>query len=243
MVAAAVIGSAVIGAGASAIGSSNAASAQQDAANQATQAQLQMYNQTRKDLLPYNKGGQADFNRLNRLINSPAYINGPQMTESYLRNTPGFQFTLNQGLKGVENSAAARGLGVSGAALKGAAAYTTGLADQTYQQQFNNAVTNQTNAYNRLMGGATLGENAGAQTGAYGTQTGTNIGNNIIGAGNAAAGADIAGANAIGGIGSSVGNLYLTNALLKSNGGAGLFGGSSSGYQNGYNGDPYSTGN
>jgi len=220
----AIIGSSVVGAGASLIGSSNAADAQTQAANQASQTQLQMYDRTRQDLLPYNTGGQQDYARLNRLINSPGYINGPNMSESSLRATPGYQFNLNQGLKAVQNSAAARGLGVSGAALKGASQYASGLADSTYQNQFANRMAVQNAAYNRLLGGATLGENAGAQTGAYGTQTAANVGNNIIGAGNAQAGADIAGANAIGGIGSSVGNLYLTNALLKSGGGTGLFG-------------------
>lgn len=238
MVAAAVIGAAVVSAGAGAISSSNAADAQTQAANQANQTQLEMYNRTRQDLLPYNTGGQADFARLNKLINSPAYINGPQMTESALRATPGYQFNLNQGLKSVQNSAAARGLGVSGAALKGASQYATGLADSTYQNQFNNAVTNQTNAYNRLLGGATIGENAAAQTGAFGTQTASSIGQNTIGAGNARAASDIATGQAIGGIGNSVGNLYLTNALLKSGGGGGLFGGGGGGY----NGDPYSVG-
>lgn len=223
MVAAAVIGAAAVSAGASAIGSSDAASAQENSANQASQTQLQMYDQTRKDLSPYTGQGISDFNRYNRLIHSPAYLKGPQLTQSAVAATPGYQFDLNQGLKAIQNAAAARGLGVSGAALKGAAQYANGLADNTYQQQFQDAVTNQTNSANRLISGAQIGENAAAQTGAYGTQTGANIGNNIIGAGNATAGADIAGANAIGGIGSSIGNLYLTNALLKSGGGSGLF--------------------
>jgi hypothetical protein len=60
-----------------------------------------------------------------------------QMTQAELAATPGYQFTLNQGLQAVQNSAAAKGLGVSGAALKGAADYATGLADSTYQTQFN----------------------------------------------------------------------------------------------------------
>ena len=60
------------------------------------------------------------------------------MTQDQLEKTPGYQFTLNQGLKSVQSSAAARGLGVSGAALKGAATYATGLASSNYQQQFNN---------------------------------------------------------------------------------------------------------
>lgn len=60
-----------------------------------------------------------------------------QMTEAQLEQMPGYQFTKNQGLQSVQNSAAARGLGVSGAALKGAANYATGLADQNQQQFFN----------------------------------------------------------------------------------------------------------
>ena len=58
------------------------------------------------------------------------------MNEAELVKTPGYQFALSQGLQAAQNSAAARGLGVSGAALKGAATFATGLADNTYQNQF-----------------------------------------------------------------------------------------------------------
>lgn len=64
-----------------------------------------------------------------------------RMDQATLEATPGYQFALSQGLKATQNSAAARGLGVSGAAMKGAAAYATGLADNTYQQQFNQLQT------------------------------------------------------------------------------------------------------
>lgn len=230
-----IAAAAVVGGISSAVSSSNAADAQTQAANTASQTQLDMYNKTRGDLSPYNTGGQADFTRLNKLLTSPAYINGPQMTESRLRATPGYQFNQNQGLKAVQNSAAARGLGVSGAALKGAAQYANGLADSTYQNQFSNAVTNQTNAYNRLMGGASLGENAAAQTGAYGTQTASNIGNNVIGAGNAQAAGAIAQGNAVGSIASGASNAYLTNSLLNGSGGGGLYGGSGGGMSDSQN--------
>ena len=63
------------------------------------------------------------------------------INEQTLQNTPGYQFTLGQGLQSTQNSAAARGLGVSGAALKGAATYATGLADQTYQNQYQNLLS------------------------------------------------------------------------------------------------------
>jgi hypothetical protein len=87
------------------------------------------------------------------------------MTQAQLEQTPGWQFTNYQGQKAVQNAASARGLGVSGAALKGAANFATGLADQTYKTQFDIANTNQTNAYNRLKSLVDVGENASAQTG------------------------------------------------------------------------------
>jgi hypothetical protein len=60
-----------------------------------------------------------------------------EMTQEQLEATPGYQFTLQQGLKAVQNSAAARGLGSSGMAQRGAAEYTTGLADTTWQNVYN----------------------------------------------------------------------------------------------------------
>lgn len=191
MVATAIIGSSVVGAGASLMGSSM----QADATNKATDVQKQMYDQTRSDLMPYQQAGQVGNNLLTgniRALTAPI-----TMDQATLEKTPGYQFNLSQGLKSVQNSAAARGLGSSGAALKGAASYATGLADSTYQNQFNNAVTNQTNAYNRLMGLAQLGENAAAQTGAYGTQAASNIGSNTIQGGNAMAAGLNGAANAL----------------------------------------------
>lgn len=192
MVATAIVGSAVVGAGASVAG----ASMQAKSTKKASDVQERMYQQTREDLLPYNEAGQYAVGELrNRLtaLTSPITLNVPT-DQASLEKTPGYQFNLSQGLKSTQNSAAARGLGVSGAALKGAATFATGLADSTYQNQFNNAVTkfntdvtNQNNAYNRLMGLASLGESAGAQTGAYATQTGQSIGNNLIQGGNAQA--------------------------------------------------------
>jgi len=78
--------------------------------------------------------------------------------QAALEKIPGYQFAKKQGLKAVQNSASARGLGVSGAAQKGASEYTTGLADQTYGNQFN-----------RFLSAATLGQNAAA---GYGTNSG-----------------------------------------------------------------------
>ena len=208
-VATAVIGAGVLGAGATIYGANTAANAQESAANTAANTQLSMYNQTNANLAPYrNLGGQAATQLGSQLSNLTSPIT---MDESTLKNTPGYQFNLTQGLKATQNSAAARGLGTSGAALKGASTFATGLADSTYQNQFANAVTNQTNAFNRLSTLVNTGENAGAQTGAAGTAAASGAAGAQIGAGNAAAAA----ANSTGGALSSLSNNLGGFALAK----------------------------
>src|SRR5882762_376786 len=147
-VATAIIGAGVVGAVATSYAANKAADAQTSAAQTAANTSLGMYNTTRSDLSSYRQIGQTASDQLtNRLTDLTSPITMDQAT---LEATPGYQFNKTQGLKAVQNSAAARGLGVSGAALKGAATFATGLADSTYQQQFSNAQTNQANAYNRL---------------------------------------------------------------------------------------------
>jgi hypothetical protein len=86
-----------------------------------------------------------------------------------LNSTPGYQFIKQQGLEAAQNGFASKGLGSSGAAMKGAADYATGLASNTLSLQQQIFSANQQNAYNKLMGGASLGENAAAQSGSLGT--------------------------------------------------------------------------
>lgn len=208
-VATAIVGSAVIGAATTAYTASKAADTQSAAAQNATNAQLKIaadtnkitqdqYNQTRQDLEPYRTAGSANLEELQKRL--PFLTSPIVMDQATLEKTPGYDFTKTQGLKAVQNSAAARGLGVSGAALKGAATFTTGLANQTYKDQFALENTNRQNAYDRLMGLVGTGEGAAAQTGVLGaqavkTQADVNkaaagqVGSNIIGAGNAQAGA------------------------------------------------------
>lgn len=232
----AIAASSVIGAGASLIGSSQSAGAAKDAAN----LQAQQYQQTRADLLPYNQTGQGVLPALSALATSGPNGGGPnylsmasgnlpgQMTEAQLEQTPGYQFNLAQGLKSTQNAAAARGLGVSGAALKGAATYATGLADSTYQNQFNNAQTkfsdifnlnsgqqtNVQNQYSRLAGTAGIGANAAATTAQAGTQLAATGGNALIAGGNASAAGTVGvGTAAAGGVNSYLGYNALQGYL------------------------------
>ncbi len=181
MVAVAIGGAAILGAGATAFAGSQAAGAQRDASNLAAKTQTDIYGQNRALLNPYVQGGLGSYGTLNNLLG----VGGNSSTmQSTLEGLPGYQFTLGQGLKSVQNSAAARGLGSSGAALKGAANYSTGLANSQYG-----------NYVNQLQNSANTGAGAGAAIAGVGQATGANIGSAQIGAGNAQA----AGYNAIGG--------------------------------------------
>lgn len=56
---------------------------------------------------------------------------------SAFRESPGYQFALEEGQRAIEGTAAARGRVLSGDAVRSAVDYATGLADQTYNQYFN----------------------------------------------------------------------------------------------------------
>lgn len=218
MVAVAIGGAAVLGAVTTSVASSNAAHVQESAAAQASKTQQGFFDTANSALQPYYQGGQGAYSTLNNLLGVGGTGNPTQMQDT-LNNLPGYQFTLNQGLKSTQNGYAARGLSDSGGALKGAATYATGLANSQYG-----------NYVNQLQNSATTGANAAGALAQTSTQTGSNIGNNIIGAGNAAAAASNAtGASVNSGL-NNISSYYTLNSLLQNNGIGGS--GNSTIYQN-----------
>lgn len=250
----------LLGAGISGAASLFGASQQASASKKAAQLQAQtammalaqqkaMFDQTQANMKPYLDLGSGAAGTLgNRLAELTQDIPVPgAMTQAELEQTPGYQFTLAQGLKAAQGSAAARGLGLSGAALKGAAAYATGLSDQTYNTRFNqnqqlwqDQVTNQTNAYNKLAAVTGMGASTAAGQGQISAQVGNGIANNLMAAGNAqaagingAASSWTSGLNGLSNALTSGMNNYNANALLQAIGaskgintaGAGLFSG------------------
>jgi hypothetical protein len=161
------------------------------------------------------------------------------MTEAQLVQTPGYSFNLNQGLRATQNAAAARGLGISGAALRGAATYATGLADSTYQNQFANqqtrymdatsnvqsALAAQNQRYNQWGAIAQMGENAATQSGTQGQAGAQNATNLLSGLGNSQGAASIASGNALAGGFNGVGNAVANQqALAAYKGGGSVYG-------------------
>lgn len=145
-----------------------------------------------------------------------------QPTQAQLEATPGYQFDLAQGLRGVESSAAAQGRGISGAALKGAANYATGLANNTLTTQQQIFQQNLGNVLNPLMSVAGMGEGAATGLGQIGQNTSQAIGNTLVGGANAQAAGTVGSANAISnslsGLGNSATNFLLFNALTNGTG-------------------------
>jgi hypothetical protein len=218
-VATAVIGAGVLGAGATAYSASKAADAQTAAADKASQIAQDQYQQNRADFAPYRDAGASALNTLNGRLSE---LTSPiVMDQATLEQTPGYQFNLTQGQKAVTNSAAARGLGTSGAALKGAATFATGLADSTYQQQFSNANTNQTNAYNRLKGLVDTGAGAANNTAASGTTASLASATAATSAGNAQAAADNRIGSSISNLTSNIGGYAAYKGLYGGSGGSG----------------------
>ncbi len=169
----AVLGAGVLAGGAGIAGSAMASGAQRDAANTASQTQRDIYGQNRELLSPFVTGGQKAYGTLNDLLGVGGNSDTMQKT---LEGLPGYQFTRDQGLKSVQNSAAARGLGSSGAAMKGAASFATGLANSTWGSYAD-----------RIQASANTGMGAGSAIAGVGQATGAGIANSQIAAGNASA--------------------------------------------------------
>lgn len=140
---------------------------------------------------------------------------------------PSYSFRLSEGLKALQNSAAARGQLLSGNTMKGITDYGQNAASQEYQNAFNRYQTTRGQKLNELQSLAGVGQSAVQQsnqasqnyTGAYGQASanqGANIGNAFSNAGNAQAQGitGAANANASGYIGAiNAGNSALGNAL------------------------------
>lgn len=166
-VAAVVAGAATIGGALiSSSAAKKAAKTQAASADKASQVQWDMYNQTRTDMAPWREAGGAAIGQLSGMLD-PNYDH---------TTSPGYQFRMDEGLRGVENSAAARGLLGSGGTLKDIVRFSQGVAADDFNQQFN-----------RTASVAAGGQQVGMGLGQMGQNAATNMGNAYMQAGNARA--------------------------------------------------------
>lgn len=242
---AALIGGAIAGAGALGSGilgssaSKSAGNAQAQAAQYAANLQYQMYGQTAARLQPWVSAGQGAQNQLSGLLGISGYqasgaggmgtgslVTPFQPTMQQLAQTPGYQFTLGQGIQATENASTAVGQGpgmtptganLSGPEGMGIANYAENLASTTYQQQFQNYWTQLNNIYNMLSGQSQIGANAAAGVGQAGTATAQSAANALQTGAAAQAAGTVGAANALGGSLQSLGGIaqnYTTANML-----------------------------
>lgn len=153
-----------------------AASAQRYATEKADNGLTTEAQQARDDYAPYRATGETATNALNGLMKDPSSIT----------SQPSYGFELGQGQQAIDRSAAGAGGLYSGATLK---------ALDRYGQNYAGTKLNETT--NRLQGAAQLGLNAVNGTTQSGQNAQNQISNNLLGAGNVTAAADVANGTAI----------------------------------------------
>lgn len=200
--------SGVVGANAS----RRAANTQADAAKQATAAELEMYYQSRKDLAPWREVGEGALRDVQGVVANPP-------TEAEFAESPSYNFLFDQGIEAVKRSASATGQ-LGGGLVKKATKFGQGLASTGYSNYLSDWLKTQVNPKLAL---ANVGQVATGQGVNAALNTGTNVAQNYLTAGNARASGYINQANAFSGASQGVQqgiNNYLFYDYLKKNPGA-----------------------
>ena len=217
------LGGAAISSLAGLYGANKIAGAGQTAANlssnaslAATQLQAQQYADQVARQQPFYQAG------LNAL---PAYTQGVMPggnlvaapTLNQLQMDPGYGFRFDQGMKGLNASMAAKGLGVSGAGIKGAVDYGQAAGSQEYNNAYNRYIGTQTTQRNALAGLTGFAPTAAGSIASSGTNYANNVGNllasNATTQGNAALNSAAATQSAYGGAGTAFANALNPNPM------------------------------
>ena len=240
LIAGAMVGSAVLGSSAS----SNAANAQAAASGDAAAAQLQgtresiaaqekAFNRQVELQEPFREAGMKGQNELMRLLGLSGDVNAKdygtlskQFTGQDMYKDPGYAFRLNEGIKALDRSAAARGGLLSGNQLRGVTQFGQDYATNEYQNAFNRYQAERQARLNPLQSLAGQAQstantltnaagNLGSSTSAALMAGGNATAENLINAGNARASGYIGSANAISGAIGQGANYYMGNQAMK----------------------------
>ena len=234
MLPAAIIGSSLFSSASSSDAADTAAQASGRASDASIAEQRRQYDLNRADYAPYITSGQSAVNQLAAgLAPGGRFASATPFDFRYDQNTdPGYGFRFDQGMRGVNASMAAKGMGLSGAGIKGATEFGQGMGSQEYNNAFNryvtgfNANTGERNQlYNRYAGVAGTGQQAVGGVTAQGATTAANIGNaymtSAANTGNAALAAAGQRQSAFGGAANALGRMYGNQGFSNPFGGGG----------------------
>lgn len=212
---------AVAGATISYEGAQKAAGAQSKSAKKAAELERAQWDQTQRNEAPYLAGGQAAQNALTGWLglrpDGSINPNAPGLhsfTAADFQNDPGFQFREKEGQEALLNQRSALGGQFSGATLKQLNDYAQGSASDEFNQAYQRFRMNQGDIYGRLAGQAGQGAQVAAGLGNLGQGVAGQMGQDLIGAGNAQAAGTVGGINAINqGLGQAY-NMWQQNQIL-----------------------------
>ena len=214
-VAAAIAGSAVIGA----YSSNKASKAQQQAQREASAAEERMFNRQVELQEPFR---QVGVNALPELVEASRYT--PFGMEQFQAD-PGYGFRLKEGLRALENSAAARGGLLSGNAMRGITRYGQGLASEEFGNAFNRYQAERAARLNPLQSLAGMGQSNAATMAQQAGQYGQNLAQGAAAMGNIRASGYVGQANALtGALGQGLNyyqNQQMMNRFFPQQGGGG----------------------
>lgn len=189
----------LFGAGASkAAGQQQSQAAMMSAMLQAQQAeaaraqQERMYQEGVARMEPFRQGGVAATNRMLELYgiggdkNASGYGSYAQpFSMADYQADPGYDFRVREGQRAIDRSAAARAGLQSGDALRAAARYGQDMGSQEYGNAYNRFLQQRELQMRSLQGLASPGSSMASSGAQLGMQTGANIANTMLSAGQA----------------------------------------------------------
>jgi hypothetical protein len=167
-----VAGATVAAAGIGAYASNKASKDQARALREGAAAEERMYNRGVELQEPFR---QVGVNALPDLVAASKY--DPFTLEKF-RASPGYAFRLKEGLRAIENSALASGMGRSGSTLRGLTRYGQELGSEEFMNEFNRYLAEGNTEVNRLQSLTGMGQTAANtltnQAGQYGQSLASN---------------------------------------------------------------------
>lgn len=216
-------GTQLVGGAIQADAAGRAADKQANAANNATQATLSMFNTQNSQQAPYRDAGNSALNTIlygQNIGRQFGDVGQGSFTHQFNANdlnanlAPNYEFMKQQGLGATTNFKNSAGGAFSGNTLKGITDYAENYASNAYQNAFSNYTANQTNIFNRLSAVAGFGQTANAQSGTLAGAVIPSVSASTQNSGAAQAGGIVGQANAItGGANSALGWYSLSNFM------------------------------
>lgn len=183
-----------------------AAKTQAASANQATALQREMWLKNLEMQKPFYEAGLTGQNALLQYLglggdpNAANYGAGMRPFDaSQMYNDLGYQFRLNEGLKALDRTAAARGGLLSGGAVKAGQRYAQDYATGEYTNAFNRYWNERNQMLNPLQSLLGQAQTTAQNLGTAGQNYASNAGNAMMAGANARASGYVGGANALAG--------------------------------------------